>query len=245
MSSHKNPLDSVDIDAIVKQSISQSMPKQSQVIETPEPDVVTESYVAEPKSYTQVSEMVSQKTKEAHHDLYKGYVEALNRTSAELDTVDTQGANPTHGEFKTLKADETHCLNAVWLHELYFANCFDPHSEIYMDSMAYLRIQRDYGTFDECQKDFVASGLASGEGWVVFGYNMFLKRYVNTIINDHSTNVMMGFYPVLVIDMFSHASFRDYLNDRKSYLVSQMREINWNTVEERMKKAESINEVLK
>lgn len=207
--------------------------------------VVAESYVAEPKAYSQVSERVSQQTKNAHTELYKQYVESLNTVSAELDTADRQKANSRHSDFRSLKVDETYNLNATWLHELYFANCFSPNSEVYMDSMPYLRLQRDFGTFDDWQKDFVACGLAAGEGWVVCAYSIFLRRYVNTVITGHSADVQLGLYPVIVVDMWSHASFKDYGNDRRSFLISQMREFNWNVVEERFNKAEAIAEVLK
>jgi superoxide dismutase len=45
--------------------------------------------------------------------------------------------------------------------------------------------------------------------------------------------------------MWEHAYYRDYLNDPKSYLISQMREFNWTVIEERFKKAESIAQVVK
>ena len=144
-----------------------------------------------------------------------------------------------------MKLDETYNLNSVWLHELYFANCFDPNSEIYMDSMAYLRLQRDFGTFDDWQKDFIACATSVGEGWAVCGYNIFLRKYVNTVISHHSGDVMLGLYPIVVVDMWSHSYYRDYLSDKKSYIIAQMKEINWNVVEDRLRKSESIAEVLK
>jgi Fe-Mn family superoxide dismutase len=232
----KDILKDVDFDNIIKKSIKESLPKKP---------TLEEAYVAEPKPYSQVSELVSQKTKSTHTDLYKGYVESLNRVSSELDGVDKTSANSNHSELRSLKIAETSNLNAVWLHELYFANCFDPTSEIYMDSMSFIRIQRDFGSFDDWQKDFLALGLSAGEGWVVCGYHMFLKRYVNTIVTQHSQDTMLGLYPVIVIDTWSHAYFRDYLNDKKSFLISQMREINWKVVEERIKRCESIHEVIK
>jgi len=227
-------LEGVNLDDIISSSIRKSLP-----------EIVNESYVAEPKKFNQVSEMVSQQTKDAHIELYKKYVSELNQVSAELDSAGRSKANASHSEFRSLKLDETFNLNAKWLHELYFSNCFDPHSEITMDSLPYLRIQRDFGTFDDWQKDFIACGVSAGEGWVVLGYNMQLQRYVNTFISHHSQDVMLGLWPVLVIDMWSHAYYRDHLNDKKSYLVSQMREINWDVVNSRVSKAESIHEVLK
>jgi superoxide dismutase, Fe-Mn family len=204
-----------------------------------------EAYRHEPKPFKQVSELVSQKTKNAHMDLYKGYVESLNKTSAELDTVNRTDPNPRHSEYRSLKLDEVFNLNAAWLHELYFANCFDPHSEIVMDSMAFLRIERDFGSFEDWQRDFMACALSSQNGWAVMGYHMFLRKFVNMMIDGHAGNVPVGFYPVIVVDMWEHSYYRDYLNDKKSYLISQMREFNWNVIEERVKKADALGGVVK
>jgi Fe-Mn family superoxide dismutase len=65
------------------------------------------------------------------------------------------------------------------------------------------------------------------------------------MIDEHSGNVSVGFYPLIVVDMWEHAYYRDYLTDKKSYLISQMREFNWNVIEERIKKAEGIAQVVK
>jgi Fe-Mn family superoxide dismutase len=191
-------------------------------------DPILESYVAEPKAYPQVSEYVSQKTKDAHINLYREYVETLNRVSAELDTAPRGEADSKHSTFKSLKVDETSNLNSVWLHELYFA----------------IELERTWGTFDDWQKDFIACALATSNGWAVCGYNMFLKRFVNTVVNAHSHDVMMGLYPVIVVDGWEHAYHKDYLGDKKSYVIAMMRQLNWNVIEERVNKAKEIAQVL-
>jgi len=204
-----------------------------------------ESFVHEPKPFKQVSEFVSQKTKSAHEELYKGYVETFNKVSSELDTADRSNVNSRHCQYRSLKLDEVFNLNAIWLHELYFSNCFDPHSVITMDSMSYMRIERDFGTFDYWQKDFMACALSSKSGWAVMGYHTFLRKYVNVMIDEHTGNIPIGFYPIIVVDMWEHAYYKDYLNDKKSYLIAQMREFNWNVIEERVKKAESVGQAVK
>jgi Fe-Mn family superoxide dismutase len=230
--------DDIALNRILKKAISES-------VSSALPNVLDEAYVAEPKQFKQVTEYVSQKTKETHLELYKGYIGSLNSVSSKLDTANRSETNPRHSDYRSLKLDETYNLNAVWLHELYFANCFDPHSEIAMDSQSYLKLQRDFGNFDDWQKDFMASAMSSGNGWAVCGYHMFLRRYVNTFISHHSSDVMLGLFPVIVVDMWEHAYTKDYLNDKKSYLVSQMREFNWSIIEDRFKRAESIAQVVK
>lgn len=225
----------LNIQEIVKKSIDRQLSEAG----------INEAVVAEPKKYKQASEMVSQRTRDAHYDLYKGYTETFNLVSAELDSADRTKANSSHSSFRSLKLDEAYNQNAMWLHELYFANCFDPSSEIYMDSHAYMRLQRDFGDFEKWQKDFMACGVSAGEGWVVCGYNMFTRKFVNTIVSHHSGDVQMGLYPVIVVDMWSHAYNRDYLNDKKSYLTAMMRELNWNTIEERFERVIRLEGALK
>ena len=232
----KNELDGM-LKGFVKQAVNETVTSKLPKLD--------EAFVHEPKPFKQVSEFVSQKTKSAHEELYKGYVESFNKVSAELDTADRGNANPRHSQYRSLKVDETFNLNAMWLHELYFANCYDPHSEVTMDSLAYMRLERDFGTFDDWQKDFMACALASKAGWAVVGYHMFLRKYVNIMIDEHSGHVPVGFYPVIVVDMWEHAYYRDYLTDKKSYLIAQMRELNWNVIEDRFKKAEGIAQVVK
>lgn len=229
-----NILDDVHLDEIIKTSIKGLVP-----------DRLDETYVAQEKQFKQVSELVSQKTKTAHIELYKDYISTLNNVSARVTSSDATKSNSRSSDFRSLRLDETYNLNAVYLHELYFANCFDPHSEITMDSKSYIRLERDYGTFDDWQKDFIACALAAGNGWAVCGFNSFLKRYVNTIISNNSQDVMIGFYPIIVLDMHEHAYVKDYLTDKKSYIVAQMTEFNWGVIEERFVKADAIAEVLK
>jgi Fe-Mn family superoxide dismutase len=239
----KKIFDGVDLDLLLKKTVKSAIAQQTATL--PKVESLDEAYVAEPKVFKQVSEFSTQKTKDAHTQLYKGYVETLNKVSAKLDTVDRGAADSKHSEYRSLKLDEIYNLNATWLHELYFANSFDPHSEITMDSLSYLRLERDWGTFEDWQRDFMACAMSAGSGWAVCGYHTFLQRYVNTVVSHHSGDVMLGLYPVIVVDMWEHAYYRDYLTDKKSHLVARMREFNWNVIEDRFNKAESMAQVLK
>lgn len=243
MSTMDNKLFDKELDVLLKKAVKETIAEQTANL--PEAETLKEAYVAEPKVFKQVSEFSTQKTKDAHESLYKGYVETLNKISAELDTANRGAADSKHSEYRSLKLDEVYNLNATWLHELYFANAFDPHSEITMDSLSYMRLERDWGTFEDWQRDFMACAMSAGSGWAVCGYHTFLQRYVNTVVSHHSGDVMLGLYPVIVVDMWEHAYFRDYLTDKKSHLVARMREFNWNVIEERFKKAESMAQALK
>lgn len=206
---------------------------------------LNESYVAQVKNFKLPTELLSSANKSAHIELYEGYVAEFNKISAELDSVDRNNSNKNNSKFRSLKIDETYNGNAAYLHELYFANISDVHSEVAMDSLSYMRLSRDFGTFDDWQRDFIACCLASRNGWVCTVYNAWLQSYQNCVIDLHSSNVPIGVFPIITLDMWEHAYYRDYLNNPKTYTVAMMKQLNWNVIESRVKKAEKIGQILR
>ena len=204
---------------------------------------LSEAYVTEPKKYSLATEFLSTKSKAARQEDFEHHVKALNEVSAQLDVAPRDTSDKYSSEFRRLKVDEVHCLNAAFLRALHFENISDLRSQITMDSLSFLRIERDFGTFDEWQKDFIACGMASRGGYVVTGYNTFLNRYINFVIDAEALNVPIATHPVIVLDVSEGAYYRDYLNDRKTYIVAMMKELDWNHVEKRFKRAEKIAKV--
>lgn len=204
-----------------------------------------ESLVAQPKTYDIKTEFLSGKNKQAHKELYEGYVENFNKISAELDTADRSGANSNHSQFRSLKIDETYNMNALYLHELYFANIGDVQSNITMDSLSYMRLSRDFGDFDKWQQDFIACCMSSRCGWAITYYNLLTQTYMNAVVDLHSADVPIGCFPIVVMDVWQHAYYRDYLKDVKTYTTAMMKELNWSVIEDRIKKAEKIAQVIK
>ena len=204
---------------------------------------INEAYVTQAKKFELNTEFLSEKNKVAHQELFDGYVDTLNKVSAELDTADREAANSNNSTYRSLKIDEIYNLNAAFLHGLFFDNVSDPQSKITMDSLTYMRLERDFGTFDEWQKDFIACAMSARSGWAVTVYNAFLKRYMNVCVDLHNINIPFSSHPVIVLDMWEHSYYRDYLNDKKTYIFAMMKELDWEKIEERIKKVEKIAKV--
>ena len=204
-----------------------------------------EAYVTQAKKYNLSTDLLTPKTNQAHQQIFEEYVDSLNRVSSELDTVDRDLANEDDSVFRSLKIDEVSNLNASFLHANYFENIADPQSKVVMDSLAFMRLERDFGTFDAWQKDFIACAISARNGWVLTVYNAYLNRYINVTVDLNSTNIPINSYPVIVLDMWEHAYYRDYLNDKKTYVYAMMKELNWDVVETRFKRAERISKAVK
>ena len=206
-------------------------------------EVLSEAYVTEPKQFNLRTELLSNATKKTQIQEFEQFVAALNRVSAELDGADREDASSKSSDFRSLKINEVYCMNAAFLRALYFENISDLNSRITMDSLAFIRLERDFGTFDDWQKDFIACCSASRDGYAVTGYSVFLKRYMNFVIDEESKNVGIGVVPIIVMDMNVGAYFRDYLDDKKTYVLAMMKEFNWEQIEKRFTRAEKVAKV--
>jgi Fe-Mn family superoxide dismutase len=201
--------------------------------------LLKEAVILTPRTFVLKSDVQSPTTKENHEKLYKSYVDSFNKISSKLDTVPRSDSdNNNDSEFRRLKLDEVHNMNGVKLHELYFTNSGDLNSEIRADAVPFMRLARDWGTFDAWQLDFRACGMVAREGWAICYFDPFKQRYFNAFIEGHTMHLPLMCIPVLVMDTWHHAWFYDYPGDKMEYLNKSMREINWNVVEMRMLAAE-------
>ena len=198
-----------------------------------------EAYVTEPKKFDLRTELLSSKAKAARQADFEAFVESLNKISAQLDGADRDSANDKSSDFRRLKIDEVHNMNAAFLRALHFENISDLSSKITMDMLCFLRLERDFGSFDNWQKDFIACAKSSRDGYALTGYSLYLKRYINFVIDTEGLNVPVGVLPIIVLDVAEGAYFRDYLNDRKSYVLGMMKEFDWEHIESRVKRAEA------
>ena len=244
----------MNIEEIIKESVETTLKEkgisnnkvQTSVsnINSQSESIINESYVTQAAKFDLKTELLSDKNKKAHQELLEGYVENLNEISAKLDSADRDAAGLNHSEFRSLKVDEAYNHNATFLHGLFFQNISDVNSQITTDSLTFMRLERDFGSFDAWQEDFMACAKSARNGWAITAYNTQLKRYINLVIDLHSQNVMIGCHPVIVLDCWEHTYYRDYLKNRPAYIRGMMKELNWNVIEDRVKVADKIHKAL-
>jgi len=216
-----------------------------EAINTTLSEKLTESYVTEPKKFDLKTDLLSDATKNAQMQEFEQFVAALNKVSAELDGADRETANNKSSDYRSLKLDEVYTMNASFLRALYFENISDLRSKITMDALSFIRLERDFGTFDEWQRDFMACCMSSRDGYAITGYSIFLKRYMNFVVDEEAKNVGIGVIPIIVMDMNVGAYWKDYLDNKRAYVRAMMKELNWDRVEDRFRQAEKIAKISK
>ena len=206
----------------------------------PKKKKLTEAYVVEPKKFTLNTDKLSPKVKTARLEHFVNTVATLNKISAELEGADPENANKVGSAYRNQKVAEAFAINDAFLQGQFLDNISDTNSTITMDMLCYMRIVRDFGTFDAWQKDFIGCAKSSRDGYAVCAYSLYLKRYLNFVIDTADTGVPFSAIPVIVLDVSEGAYYRDYLDDIDRYIKNMMREFKWEIIEKRFKKCEKI-----
>jgi len=98
-----------------------------------------------------------------------------------------------------------------------------------------------FGSYDIWKADFVGIGKMRGVGWAICNQNPANGRISNHWITLHETGNVAGFSPILVMDVWEHAFLLDYKPaERPKYIEAFFSNINWNMVEERLKKNKGV-----
>jgi Fe-Mn family superoxide dismutase len=93
----------------------------------------------------------------------------------------------------------------------------------------------NFGSIDTWIKDFKSTGAMRGIGWVVMYQDNINGQLFNCWINEHDAGHPAGCIPILVMDVFEHAYMLDYGLKRAEYVDAFFKNINWKTVEDRLK----------
>ena len=91
-------------------------------------------------------------------------------------------------------------------------------------------ITRDFGSMSEFKEKFIASAVSNfGSGWTW----LVKKNETLSIVNTSNAALPLhdGKKPLLVCDVWEHAYYIDYRNNRKAYVEAFWNVINWKFVE--------------
>jgi len=168
-----------------------------------------------------------------HFTLYQGYVTNTNKLLDSLAAM-LKGGKVGTPEYSEMKRRVGFEFNGMRLHEYYFDNLG---RERVLDGLGKLgrKMVEDFGSYEEWERDFKAIGTMRGIGWAILYQDNATGRLLNQWINEHETGHLAGCIPLVVMDVFEHAFITDYGLKRADYIEAFFKNINWGTVESRLK----------
>jgi Fe-Mn family superoxide dismutase len=199
-----------------------------------------------PKKFPLENELdsISNEVLEAHRDtLYHNYVKNYNKMVSVLDKTNFSKIKDDipNSQFAQIKRRITWAANGAYLHELYFGNLGGKSSP---GKCTLQLIKKDFKTLNNFEDNFISTAFVPVSGWAVWGYSLYDKKTSIAAIESHHDNCPIGFIPLLVVDMWEHAYWKDHLSDKKEYVRLSWEDINWEVVEKRCKMIEQIFEKL-
>jgi Fe-Mn family superoxide dismutase len=162
---------------------------------------------------------------QSHFGLYEGYVKNTNLVLDELKKYEP--GTPQYAELKRRFGWE---FDGMRMHELYFGNLMKGGSSLSEAEELKKKIEENFESVENWEKDFRATLAMRGIGWAVLYYDTEAERLFNTWIGEHDGGHLASCVPLLVIDAFEHAYIADYGTKRPDYIESMMKVICWHIV---------------
>ena len=188
-----------------------------------------------PYAFNALEPVIGEETLYYHYEkLYKNYINRLNRAIE---------ANP---EYKNLSLEviikKSHDIpkdmeinrsaGGVYNHEMYFES-LSPNPAEPVNSAFWNAVDADYSRREDFYEDIadVANKVfGSGYAWVAAEDNgkIYIAQYEN-----QNTPLPQNANPLLPIDVWEHAYYLDYRQQRAEYIEKLFEIIDWNVISER------------
>ncbi|KAG8473384.1 hypothetical protein CXB51_035475 [Gossypium anomalum] len=103
------------------------------------------------------------------------------------------------------------------------------------------QIEKDFGSFTNFRETFVEAALSLfGSGWVWLVLKRQEKRLAVVKTSNSINPIVWDDIPILNLDMWEHAYYLDYKNDKARYVSTFMNHlVSWNAATIRMARAEA------
>lgn len=186
-----------------------------------------------PYPYDAFEGVIDEKTLRIHHDKHhQKYVQDLNKAEIALQKARNQDDYTyiKHWEKEIAFNGSGHIL-----HSLYWTSMSPQGLGGHPNPTTQAYLERDFGGISPFLAQFAAAANAvEGSGWCVLGYNPYFQSLEILQAEKHQNLTQWGITPLLVCDVWEHAYYLKYQNERAKYVQNWLNLINWPEVECRL-----------
>ena len=185
--------------------------------------------------YNALAPVISEDLLRLHHDKHHAaYVNGANTILQKRDKEKTDQADfETKATFKELSFH----IGGHLLHSLFWENLAPPGTgggEKPAGKIAKV-IEEEFGTFERFKKVFSQTAASTeGSGWAALTFCKKTGRPIIMQVEKHNTHVYPMFSILMVLDVWEHAYYLDYKNDRGTFVEAFWTIVNWTEVNKRL-----------
>jgi len=190
-----------------------------------------------PYDYKDLAPYMSEEQLRIHHSKHhQAYVNGANAILQKLDKARKEG---TDLDVKSTLKELSWNIGGHLLHSLFWGN-LAPAGKGGGKPGGVLgdAIEREFGSFERFKKEFTQAAVSvEGSGWAALTFCRQTNRPIIMQIEKHNTNVYPMFRILMVLDVFEHAYYIDYKNERAKFVEAFWSIVNWDGINKRLEEA--------
>jgi superoxide dismutase, Fe-Mn family len=188
-----------------------------------------------PYQFADLEPYISEEQLKIHYQKHhQAYVNAANTIIEKMAKARKENSEL---DMKAISKELSFNVGGIQLHNLFWQNMApagkggggEP-ADILADA-----VKDEFGSFSRLKKEFSqAAASCEGSGWAALTYCNQSHRLMIDQIEKHNVNFPPGCQSaILVLDLWEHAYYLDYKNERPKFIEAFWNIINWNVVKQR------------
>ncbi len=190
-----------------------------------------------PYSYNALEPYIIEEIMRLHHD--KHHQTYVNGANAALEKIEKHLKGEAQIDVRAVMRDFSFNYAGHIMHTIFWPNMAPPGKGggtpggVVAD-----KINQAFGSFDKFKQLFTSvSATVEGVGWGVLAYDPLTDELRVLQVEKHNVLMTAGLIPILVLDVWEHAYYLQYKNNRASYIENWWNVVNWDDVEKRLNSA--------
>jgi Fe-Mn family superoxide dismutase len=188
-----------------------------------------------PYDYKALEPYVSEQQLTLHHD--KHHLAYVNGANAILEKLEKARKENTELDQKATLKELSFHIGGHILHSIFWDNLAPAGKGGGKPGGAMAdEIDKEFGSFDRFKAEFTKAAVSvEGSGWTALAIHGCVPRPVIMQIEKHNANVYPSFNILMVLDVWEHAYYLDYKNDRAKFVDAFWNLVNWDYVNKVLK----------
>ncbi len=187
-----------------------------------------------PYAYNALEPFISEAQLRLHHDKHHAaYVNGANAILGKLDKARQEG---TDMDMKAAIKELSFQAGGHILHHLFWQNLAPAAKAAKEPGGAFAEaLRKEFVSFERFKKEFSSVATsAEGSGWAALVRCGLTGRLLIMQIEKHNVNVYPHLRILMVLDVWEHAYYLDYKNERPKFVEAFWNIVNWDEVNKRL-----------
>ncbi|MER3601419.1 MAG: superoxide dismutase [Nitrososphaerota archaeon] len=189
-----------------------------------------------PYKYDALQPYISERIMTLHHT--KHHQAYVNGANAALEKLERARRGELQVDVRAVLRDLSFNLDGHKLHSIFWPNMAPPGKGGGTPGGRLAdQLNRDFGSFDRFKAQFSdAAKTVEGVGWALLLYDPEADHLVLTQIEKQNLMHLAELPILLSLDVWEHAYYLDYQNDRAKYVDNWWNVVNWDDVAARFER---------